>query len=805
MPDTSTLSPSSARSKSPSTDNPKEQMATFIRLDDSPMFQKQVRSLEQTSDELRDRCQKLHKGCKKYTEVLGEACNSDMSFAASLESFCGGLDDLLGVSIGGPVLSKFVNALHELASYKEFLRSQVEHVLVDRLSQFLSVDLQDAKESRRRFDKAIHAYDQAREKFASLKKTTRDEVVAELEEDLQNSKSAFERSRFNLVNALTNIEAKKKFEFVESFSAIMDAHLRYFKLGYDLLNQMEPFIHQVLTYAQQSKEQAKIEQDKLAKRIQEFRTQSELSQSQASDKLPTSSNAVGMNGFGMSTYKNMETITLATSKGEVQTIKQGYLLKRSSSLRADWKRRFFVLDSQGTLYYYRNKGVKPGGSPSFHPSQSSEHNHRVFARFRSRHSRGSSLGEENLGCSTVDLRTSTIKIDAEDTDLRLCFRIISPIKTYTLQAETEADRIDWMNKITGVIASLLNSHLQQLDFGKNYNNHSGTSSIQPLDNTGSTPDDMRVNRADSVFKILREVPGNDQCAECSASDPDWASLNLGILMCIECSGIHRNLGVHISKVRSVTYDVKVWELAVLDLFQALGNSYCNSVWEELLPLHRDLKIESEGPSVTKPCPTDAFHQKEMYIQAKYVQKLLLNKEATRPGELSASAIWEAVRENNLRKVYRIVVASDVNIVNSTYEDMVTCDSYHDETETHRSFNDSEMEQSDPATCERINSSSNPGNCFEGFSLLHLACHSGNLVMLELLMQLGADINKCDLQGRTPLQHCILKGNNVMAKFLLRRGARASIKDAGGLTALERAMEIGAITDEELFILLAESE
>lgn len=53
-----------------------------------------------------------------------------------------------------------------------------------------------------------------------------------------------------------------------------------------------------------------------------------------------------------------------------------------------------------------------------------------------------------------------------------------------------------------------------------------------------------------VSRLLREVPGNDQCAECSAPDPDWASLNLGILICIECSGAHRNLGVHISKVHS---------------------------------------------------------------------------------------------------------------------------------------------------------------------------------------------------------------------------------------------------------------
>ena len=48
--------------------------------------------------------------------------------------------------------------------------------------------------------------------------------------------------------------------------------------------------------------------------------------------------------------------------------------------------------------------------------------------------------------------------------------------------------------------------------------------------------------------LLRRVSGNDICADCGSSDPDWASLNLCILLCIECSGVHRNLGVHISKV-----------------------------------------------------------------------------------------------------------------------------------------------------------------------------------------------------------------------------------------------------------------
>lgn len=55
-------------------------------------------------------------------------------------------------------------------------------------------------------------------------------------------------------------------------------------------------------------------------------------------------------------------------------------------------------------------------------------------------------------------------------------------------------------------------------------------------------------RPDKPIELLRKVVGNDVCADCGAAEPDWASLNLGVLVCIECSGVHRNLGVHISKV-----------------------------------------------------------------------------------------------------------------------------------------------------------------------------------------------------------------------------------------------------------------
>ncbi|WOL06003.1 ADP-ribosylation factor GTPase-activating protein AGD4 [Canna indica] len=740
--------------------------AAFMTLEDSPMFRKQIYSLEQTTDELKDRCQKLQKGCKRFMTSVGEAYNGDLSFAQSLEAFGAGKDDPVSVAIGGPVMSKFTTAFRELGGYKELLRSQVEHMLSNRLMQLINVDMQNVKDCRRRFDKATAGYDQAREKFMSLKKGTRGDIVAELEENLHNSKSAFERSRFNLVNAIANIEAKKKFEFLESISAVMDAHMRYFKQGYELLSQMEPFIHQVLAYTQQSKELVNVELDKLENRIQEFRTQSELANLRSSSNMEATTSGDGIRVIGSNSYKNIEALMQSTANGEVKIIKQGYLLKRSSNLRGDWKRRFFVLDSHGTLYYYRDRWSKQ-------------------------------QGDDNLGFHTVDLQTSTIKIDAEQTDLRFCFRIISPMKTFTLQAENEVDRMEWAEKITGVITSLLNYTLsnQHLDTDNRSFSYANNADLQPLEGNMSSK---------GHDKILRNIPGNDVCAECGSPDPDWASLNLGILMCIECSGVHRNLGVHISKVRSLTLDVKVWEPAVVDLFCALGNTYCNSVWEELL-LFEDQRIDESNidvPSIKKPTSKDAISRKEKYIHSKYIDKSLIVKETSQSDlPLVTVRIWEAVKTNNVQIVYSLLVASNA-CPNTKYDD-VNSELYHlVDTPQKGDSSLTERKQLDPTVCQKIKDSNEPDGCLEGCALLHLACHVGDPVMLELLLQFGADINFQDIHGRTPLHHCISSKNNSLAKYLIRRGASISAKDGGGLTALERAMELGAITDEQLFILLA---
>merc|ERR1739838_35512 len=53
---------------------------------------------------------------------------------------------------------------------------------------------------------------------------------------------------------------------------------------------------------------------------------------------------------------------------------------------------------------------------------------------------------------------------------------------------------------------------------------------------------------------LLQIGGNRSCADCGVGAPDWASVNIGVFICVNCSGIHRMLGVHISRIRSVRLD-----------------------------------------------------------------------------------------------------------------------------------------------------------------------------------------------------------------------------------------------------------
>lgn len=140
---------------------------------------------------------------------------------------------------------------------------------------------------------------------------------------------------------------------------------------------------------------------------------------------------------------------------------------------------------------------------------------------------------------------------------------------------------------------------------------------------------MSTSKADiaknhQILKALVKQPGNNHCADCkTATHPRWASWNLGIFICIRCSGIHRSMGTHISRVKSV--DLDSWTNEQTESMLKWGNSKANTFWEAQLP-----------GEPGQYAPDDS--KIENFIKTKYdLKKWAASKTVPNPSSLSVKA------------------------------------------------------------------------------------------------------------------------------------------------------------------------
>uniref|UniRef100_A0A8D0DD60 G protein-coupled receptor kinase interacting ArfGAP 2b n=1 Tax=Sander lucioperca TaxID=283035 RepID=A0A8D0DD60_SANLU len=220
--------------------------------------------------------------------------------------------------------------------------------------------------------------------------------------------------------------------------------------------------------------------------------------------------------------------------------------------------------------------------------------------------------------------------------------------------------------------------------------------------------------------MSKRVRSREVCADCSAPEPRWASVNRGVLICDECCSIHRGLGRHSSQVRHLTHCP--WPPSQIQMVQTLYGNGANSIWE-----HSLLDPSSSVSGKRKANPQDRVHpNKTEFIKAKYQMLVYVHRMPCREDDS--------------------VTAKDLS------------------KQLHSSVRTGNLE-----TCLRLLSLGAQANFFhpeKGNTPLHIAAKAGQMLQAELLAVYGADPGALDSSGKTPIDYARQAGHQELAERLV---------------------------------------
>ncbi|KAJ5075305.1 centaurin/arf [Anaeramoeba ignava] len=519
-------------------------------VEDSPFFQSKMRSFENQTKELKVYLTKLIRLSTQFAKAAKSMSDIGKQFARELASYKDKSFSQSGDEQVRQQLSSFANIIYTMNEALELHYSQFENAFAEPMQEFINTDLNEAKNIRKKLDKAMSERDSNLSKYLSFSTKKDPKKNEEIKNDYQESQERYTLTNYDLVSIFRGIQEKQKFEFVERICALMYLQFTFFHQGYDSLISKKTILDNFTTNLETSKQKYESflrKQDRKREKLKQILKEKEAIKEKDKSKLE----------------------------------KRGYLLKKTSSKVKAWKRRFFVIKNH-KFYYYRS-------------------------------------WKDLTRVGELDLLYCTIKI-SNDRNRRNCFEIISTTKTYILQAETEEETRSWIEVVNNNISALLTGQISEKERDS-------------------------LETSETLERLLK-IPGNKKCADCGAEDPDWASINMGTLICIDCSGIHRGLGTAYSKVRSTTLDK--WDPFVLLTMEKLGNEKVNSLLEKML-----------NKNNKKPNPNDDQNIKRNYIVRKYKNKEFVHFDLNQENsQLSIEDIhlkcYQAVQKKSFNDVFQAI-------------------------------------------------------------------------------------------------------------------------------------------------------
>merc|ERR1712137_868247 len=204
----------------------------------------------------------------------------------------------------------------------------------------------------------------------------------------------------------------------------------------------------------------------------------------------------------------------------------------------------------------------------------------------------------------IPLVCSAVRANTKDSS---SFDIVTSKETYTFTITETSSVAEWVSEVQVVCSNLVLSSIGG-SMGDTLLTKTYSTLINQEDVIRAT-EDSNINISEQHYRVMKIATreGNRTCADCAAERPEWASINLGVFICIDCSGIHRSFGSHISKVRSVKLDR--WEKNWVDIMRNIGNKKANSVW-----LHN---VPSEFTPISE---NSNLEERKYWLNLKYVER-----------------------------------------------------------------------------------------------------------------------------------------------------------------------------------------
>ncbi|XP_063691375.1 arf-GAP with SH3 domain, ANK repeat and PH domain-containing protein 1-like isoform X4 [Bolinopsis microptera] len=302
-----------------------------------------------------------------------------------------------------------------------------------------------------------------------------------------------------------------------------------------------------------------------------------------------------------------------------------------------------------------------------------------------------------------------------------CFHLISHDRTYHFEAPSETAMSKWTTVIRNNIDQSIKSEVGDLNAHASVDLNSDEHKLREF--------------VKKIIHKIKTTTGNDRCVDCGKPDPTWFAVNLGVLVCIHCSGAHRKLGVHNSRIRSLDLDNPV--TAELLLLYKVGNQMYNDVFKAT---SRPTDIVSHDSNLD---------ERHAHIRLKHEDKTYIRRKCANPEEMG-QVLHKCVESKDIRGLLQVFgegVKLGSPIPNSLYEETALHIAVTKEDET-------------------------------------------SLHIVDFLAQncQGDDIDKQDTDGKTALHFAVINNKPQSIKILLRGNANPRITDNAGDSPLDLVKE-----------------